>query len=158
MYQQAGANVEDRFKKFTVLVNRIVRNIHKIKTEEMSRLGLKSTHVSCIYYLYRSDKQLTAKELCDICDEDKAAVSRAIEFLEREGYTSCFSKSEKRYRSPIVLTEKGEKLGRFISDKVDELLELSSAGLSEVNRKVFYESLDLISDNLQKICDSQGGK
>lgn len=150
--------MEDRFKKFTVLVNRIVRNIHKIKTEEMSRLGLKSTHVSCIYYLYGSDEGRTARELCDICDEDKAAISRAIEFLEKEGYISCFSKSEKRYRSPLVLTEKGNKLGEFISKKVEKLLELSSEGLSEKNRKIFYESLDLISNNLQKICDNQGGK
>lgn len=144
--------MEDRFKKFTVLINRIIRSIHKIKSEEMGRLGLKSTHVSCLYYLYR-EGEMTAKELCDVCDEDKGAISRAIEFLEEQGYLICSSKTEKRYKSPISLSDKGKKIGEFINDKVDGLLDKASEGLSEEKRVIFYESLDLISNNLQKMCD-----
>lgn len=144
--------MEDRFKKFTILINRIIRNIHKLKSEEMGRLGLKSTHVSCLYYLYR-EGDMTARELCDICDEDKGAISRAIEFLEEDGYLTCSSKTEKRYKSPIQLSEKGKEIGEFICNKVDGFLEKASEGLSEENRKIFYESLDLISNNLQRLCE-----
>ena len=40
------------------------RNIRKIKTEEMDKYSLKSPHVSCLYYIYKSGS-LTAKELSD---------------------------------------------------------------------------------------------
>ena len=61
----------DRFQTFTVLVAKMNRCIRKIKTEEMAEFDLKSPHVSCLYYLYGADS-LTATELCEICEEDKA--------------------------------------------------------------------------------------
>ena len=78
----------ERFKTFTLLVSNINRSIRKIKNEEMAEFGLKSPHVSCLYYLY-TEESLTAKELADICDEDKAALSRSIVALEKLGYIYC---------------------------------------------------------------------
>ncbi|MDE6373767.1 MAG: MarR family transcriptional regulator [Clostridia bacterium] len=146
----------DRFSKFTILVNRIVRNIHRIKSDETSKLGLKGTHVSCLYYLYRAESPLTARELCDVCDEDKAAISRAVDFLGREGYVVCESSAVKRYKSPLILTEKGIGAGRHLAERVDSILAEASDGLTDGDREIFYGSLDLISANLQKICDGTG--
>ena len=70
--------MKNRYQSFTILLNRITRNIHKIKTEEMNRFDLKSAHVSCLYYLYTSSKPLTSKELCGCCNEDKALISRSL--------------------------------------------------------------------------------
>ena len=103
--------MENRFETFTVLINRISRNIRKIKNQEMEEYQLRSAHISCLYYLYASDG-LTAAELCERCEEDKATISRALEFLEEEGYLSCESKTAKRYKSPLSLTEKGEQGAR----------------------------------------------
>ena len=58
--------MDERFETFTVLLNRINRNIRKIKNEEMANYELRSPHVSCLYYLYIA-KELTAKELCERC-------------------------------------------------------------------------------------------
>ena len=147
--------MEERFKTFTVLVAKISRCIRKIKTEEMEEFQLKSPHVSCLYYLYKRDG-LTAKELCDVCEEDKAAVSRSIEYLEENGYIRCESQAKKRYKSPLFLTEKGGEAGARIAEKIDRILEEASAGLTEENRVIFYQSLTLIADNLQKICEKYG--
>lgn len=148
----------DRFNKFTTQVNRIVRNIYRIKCEETGKLGLKGTHVSCLYYLYRAEGPLTAGELCAVCGEDKAAISRAVDYLGGEGYVSCESGAQKKYKSPISLTQKGREAGRFLSDRVESILIEASRGLSDEKRVIFYECLDLISDNLQTICDSFGGE
>ena len=86
--------MEKRFELFTVLISKISRSIRKIKTEEVSEFNLKSPHVSCLYYLYKS-KPLTATELCDICGEDKAAISRSLEFLEKNGFLTCESNLKK---------------------------------------------------------------
>lgn len=148
--------MESRFETFTLQIAKISRAIRKIKTEEMSEFKLKSPHVSCLYFLYKQNGSLTAKELCDICDEDKAAISRSIEYLEEIGYITCDSKTEKRYKSPLKLTPNGVKVGEVIARKIDNVLYDASIGLTEEARKTFYESLILISDNLQKICNKYG--
>ena len=134
---------------------KINRSIRKIKTEEMAEFNLKSPHVSCLYYLYKSES-LTAKELCDICEEDKANISRSIDFLEANGYLVARPKHVKRYKSPLVLTEKGRETGEHIARKIDAILESVSQVLPDEQRKNMYASLSVICENLQKICDAYG--
>ena len=148
--------MKERFKTFTVLIMEINRYIHKIKTEEMSEFDLKSPHVSCLYYLYKAG-ELTAKEICDISKEDKASVSRSIEYLETNGFISCNSTTKKRYKAILTLTEKGREIGAALAKKIDAILEQASVGLSEENRAVMYETLSLIHDNLENICNKYEG-
>lgn len=142
----------ERFKTFTVLIANITRSIRKIKTEEMAKWNLRSHHVSCLYYLYERDT-LTSKELCDICGEDKANLSRSIEYLEEQGFIKCEDNAHKRYKSHFVLTEKGKIVGKDIFNCVEDILRESSIGLSEEHRDIMYQSLRTINDNLQKISD-----
>ena len=143
--------MQERFKTFTVLIAKIGRSIRKIKTEEMGELNLKSPHVSCLYYIHKM-KSLTATELCEICAEDKAVVSRSLDYLEKNGYLFCDSNLKKRYRSALTLTEKGAFAASYIAEKIDSILEQASSGLSEEKRVVLYEGISLIKSNLEKIC------
>ena len=142
----------ERFKTFTVLIAKINRSIRKIKNEEMAEFGLKSPHVSCLYYIYK-ENSLTAKELSDICDEDKAAISRSILALEKLGYLSCESGNKKRYKAPLVLTEDGRRIAETIADKIDSVLDYVSDALKEEERIKFYDNLNSVCDNLQKFCE-----
>ncbi len=144
--------MEERYQLFTTLIAKCSRAIKKIKSSEMSEFNLKGLHVSCLYYVYVSKKSLTATELCEICDEDKANISRAIDMLEEGGFVVCNSKTQKKYNCPISLTEKGVTVAKSVADKIDNIVMLASRGLLEENRKVFYSSLILISNNLDKIC------
>ncbi len=144
--------MEQRFETFTVLITAISRSIRRIKTGEMEEFELKSPHVSCLYYLYKRPA-LTSKELCDICDEDKANISRSIEYLEKNGYLVCLSVAQKRYRSPLELTEKGKQVASIIAEKIDCVLKEASVGVSDEDRAVMYRSLDRINKNLQNICE-----
>ena len=147
--------MQERFETFTVLINRISRNIRKIKNQEMAAYNLRSAHVSCLYYLY-SESGMTATELCERCEEDKATISRALDYLEKEGYLTCESKSTKRYKSPLLLTEKGQQVGKLIADKIGCVLDVISNCLTEVERVAFYRSLFMISEGLETI--SKGGE
>ena len=142
--------MEERFGTFTVLINRISRNIRKIKNFEMAEYNLRSPHISCLYYLYRFNG-LTATDLCERCEEDKATISRSLDYLEKNGYLSCETKSAKRYKSPLILTEKGQKVGKEIAEKIDHVLEEISVGLTEEERTRFYRSLSIISESLEKV-------
>ena len=55
--------MQERFETFTVLINRISRDIRKIKNQEMADYHLRSAHVSCLYYVY-SLGSVTSAELC----------------------------------------------------------------------------------------------
>ena len=145
--------MEERFETFTVLIGEISRSIHKLKTMEMAEFDLKSSHVSCLYYLYKREA-LTAKELCDICAEDKANISRSVKYLEESGYLSCDSKRAKRYQSPLTLTEKGKEIGMKIAAKIDHILAHAGDGVCEEDRRVMYRSLMTIRENLRKIYES----
>jgi len=142
--------MQERFETFTVLINRISRNIRKIKNQEMAEYDLRSAHVSCIYYLYSADG-LTATELCERCEEDKATISRALDYLEKNDFLTCDSKSAKRYKSVLTLTPKGIAVGKKIADKINAVLEETSVGLTEKERVEFYRSLSIISESLEAV-------
>lgn len=142
--------MNDRFETFTTLITRISRNIRKIKNQEMSDYELRSSHVSCLYYLYACG-ELTATDLCERCEDDKATISRALDFLEQNGYITCHSESAKRYKSPLVLTEKGKQAGKTIADKIDGVLRTLDRQLTEQERATFYRCLTIISDSLDSV-------
>jgi len=146
--------MQDRFETFTVLINRISRNIRRIKIQEMADYNLRSSHISCLYYLYINN-ELTATELCERCEEDKATISRALDYLEKNAYITCETQSAKRYKSPLFLTEKGQHVGKQIAVKIDAVLNAISDGLTEEERAAFYRSLSIISDSLESVSKKQ---
>ncbi len=144
--------MDEKYKIFTVLMASINRSIRKIKTEEMAEFHLKSPHVSCLYYLFKEDG-LTAKELCEVCEEDKANISRTIDYLETNGYLVRQNEDNKKYKSHLSLTEMGKSVACQIAEKIDRILDEAGEGISETDREIMYRSLFQISNNLQKRCN-----
>ena len=140
--------MDERFETFTVLINQLSRSIRRIKAEQMESINLKGPHVSCLYYLSK-DGPLTAAELCDLCEEDKAAVSRSLEYLEQNGYLQI--PEGKRYRRPLMLTQKGAAAGAEVSRRIDSIVALASCDVLEEDRLAMYRALSIISKNLEKI-------
>ena len=144
--------MDERFESFTVLINQLSRSIRRIKAEQMESINLKGPHVSCLYYLSK-DGPLTAAELCDRCEEDKAAVSRSLEYLEQNGYLQI--PEGKRYRRPLMLTQKGAAAGAEVSRRIDSVVALASCDFQEEDRQAMYRALSVISKNLEKIYQNQ---
>lgn len=142
--------MQERFETFTVLINRISRNIRKIKNQEMAEYNLRSAHVSCLYYIYTLERA-TATDLCERCEEDKATISRALDYLDTNGYITRDAESTKRYKSPLLLTAKGKEVGKKIADKINGVLDAVSGGLNEEERTAFYRSLSIISESLEAV-------
>ena len=132
--------MQERFEMFTVLINRISRDIRRIKNQEMAAYHLRSAHVSCLYYIYSLDG-VTSAELCEHCEEDKATISRPCE-------------GAKRYKSPLHLTEKGRAVGEQIAERIRSILDAVSHTLTEEERAAFYRSLSTISRSLDAIAQN----
>lgn len=136
-----------RFEAFVTGITLCYKYIQKIKSAEMTELGLKGTHVMCIFFLSHNPEGLTAAQLCRLCAEDKAAVSRTVAELQREGYVAP---GEKKYRAALRLTEKGEEVARRVDGLIEQWVAFGGAGLSDSDREAFYRALELISNNLKK--------
>ena len=141
--------MQDRFKDFTVLISRASRCIKKLKSEKMNEFNLKGPHVYCLYYLnvYGS---MTASELGELCNDDKAMLSRSLDDLEERGLIK--RDLDSRYRNPISLTAKGEEVAEKMVELVGEIVAEASQGLSEQSRTIMYESLERICSKLEKMC------
>ena len=134
------------YQNFTLLISSIYRSIYKIKDKEMAALGLKGTHVTCLFYLHEYGSGQTAADLCKLSGEDKAAISRSIECLVGSGY---IEPGEGNYRRPLKLTSKGEETAKYISDKVDEFVEYASSDLTKEERLVLYKALGKVEHKLR---------
>ena len=99
-------------------------------------------------------KELTSKDLCERCEEDKTTISRSLDYLEMNDYLICKSERKKRYNSPFSLTEKGKRAVKRIAEKITAILDEISSGISDENRATFYRSLNVISQNIDKIAKS----
>ena len=142
--------MEDRFETFTALIAKINRNIRRLENHEMSDYNLRSPQKSVLYFLYTSNG-LTATELSEKCGVDKATISRSLGYLEDNGFLTCESKSAKRYRSLILLTEKGKTAAKKVADMIDSALSEISTGLTEEERAGLFRSLHIISESLEAI-------
>lgn len=147
--------MKQRFENFTIQIAKISRNIKRIKSHEMQEYDLRSSHVSCLYYLF-SSRGLTLTELSERCEEDKATVSRSVRDLKRNGYVISEAGSEGRYKAQLLLTEKGMIAGKRIADKISAVLNETDKALTGEELEVFYRCLGVISEELEKIAERHG--
>ena len=141
-----------KYELFSSAISCIYHDIQKIERIEMAKFGLKGPHAQCLLALSRYPEGITAAQLCDVCDKDKAAVSRTLTELEQTGMVLRAERNGTRYRACLSLTEQGKKAAAAISEKANLAVELAGKGLDDAQREVFYRVLGLISGNLHNIC------
>ncbi|MBQ8393781.1 MAG: winged helix-turn-helix transcriptional regulator [Clostridia bacterium] len=140
-----------RFKEFTRNISLAYKYLIKIKSFGIKEFGLKGSHVMCLFYIGESENGLTATELCKLCCEDKAAVSKALSALSENGYVSLENSENKKYRSTYFLTESGMQVVDRVKDKIFSAVSEGGHGLTEEEREVFYSALQRIVDNLEEV-------
>ena len=141
----------NRFERFSYAISEISRHWHKLAAEEMEKHGLKGPH--CVYLLtmYRYPQGITATKLCEECGKDKADVSRMMAIMEQKGLVTRQSIHQNLYRGTFCLTESGRAAAEHVRTRASLAVELAGRDLSEENRKIFYDALELITANLRML-------
>ena len=142
-----------RFEQFTSSVASIYRSIQKIERVEMARYGLKGPHAQVLLAMSRFPDGVTSGELVKFCDKDKAAISRTVAELEREGMVNRAGKNGNNYRAALTLTDRGREAADQVAIRARQAVDAASVGLSDDNRRILYAALELIADHLQNICE-----
>ena len=143
--------MQDRFEQFVVSITELHRYLQKLKELEMGQLDLKAGYTMCLYYLGKHPEGLTATQLCQLCKEDKAAISRTLSQLGTKGLVSCeLPEHGRSYRTLYYLTESGTETVRKIRDRIYAALAHGGDGMTEEQRVSMYDSLARISRNLEQ--------
>ena len=144
--------MKERFETFVTAIMQIYRSIQRLKSQEMASFGLKGTHVMCLFQLQQHPEGLTAVQLGQLCDEDKAAISRSVSELRSCGLVQVPEGSSRRYRVLISLTEQGRSVTQQMDQKIIDAVLAAARGYSPEERETFYRVLLQIADNLQAAC------
>ena len=144
--------MQSRYELFATSVSCIHHDIQKIERVEMAKYGLKGPHAQCLLAMSRRPAGITASQLCEICEKDKAAVSRTLSELERAGMIQRDMPGGVRYRAMLTLTQQGKAAADAVSSRAQLAVEQAGAGLEDDQREVFYRVLALIAGNLHTIC------
>ena len=141
-----------RFEKFSASIFTVFRYVQHLETEEMEKYGMKGSFAQYLLVMERCPEGITAAKLGKLCDKDKAAVSRALTEMQEKGLVRRVENGGS-YRAPLTLTEQGKAAAEFVQQRAKIAVEAAGAGLDEENRRIMYESLDLIAANLKRICE-----
>ncbi len=141
----------DRYVAFCGHIEKIYKDIQKVKTDKMNRFGLRSTDVTVLIMAARHPDGLTVTELSTECGVDKAVVSRSARLLLAHGYMMAANNAICNYRKKIKLTEKGLLVAGEISHLAEEAVSEVSQDIPQGELDNFYRTLDKITQNLGRL-------
>ena len=144
--------MESRYELLSGSISSMYHDIQKIERTEMAHYGLKGPHAQCLLAMKKHPEGITAARLCEVCEKDKAAVSRILAELEEAGMVVRENRNGSRYRAILLLTDRGQEAAAAVVEKARLAVELAGKGFGAEEREVFYRVLSIISGNLHKLC------
>ena len=144
--------METRYELLSSSLACMYHDIQKIERMEMAKYNLKGPHAQCLMAMKRHPEGITAVRLCEVCDKDRAAVSRTLTELESAGMICRENHNGSRYRAILTLTQQGMAAADLVTKKVQRAVELAGKGFDDGEREVFYRVMAIIAGNLHQIC------
>lgn len=141
----------NRFEQFSAAISCIYRHIQKLERDEMVKYGYKGAFAQYLVVLRRYPEGVTATRMCEICDKDKAAISRIVVEMETKGLVSREGGHNGKYRAVITLTDEGKKAADFVCQKARTAVEEVGTALSDTERMGMYAALESIAARLQTL-------
>ena len=141
-----------RFEQFTSAISSIHRSIQKIEREQMEKYGLKGVYAQYLVTIQRYKDGITAAQLCEVCDLDKAAVSRTVAEMTQRGLLERVCANETGYRARLKLTDKGQEAADYVNRLALTAVEAAGKALTDESRAVMYTALESIAAELSVIC------
>ena len=141
----------DRFEQFSYSISNIYRHIMKIEREEMEKYGLRGSYVQYLLTMMRFPEGITSSKLSELCDKDKAAISRIVAEMEERGLITRETDKSNTYRAKLVLTEEGQKAAAYVCERAEKAVTAAGMGLGDDDRKIFYGALAIFEANLRRI-------
>lgn len=140
-----------RFEQFTSAISGIYRDVQRLERDEMERYGLKGAFAQYLLAIDRHPDGITAAQLCETCDRNKAAVSRIVAEMEEKDLIIRDS-TRNQYKALIFLTKAGKNAVRFVKERSSIAAQVAGSELSDEDRTILYASLRRIAAHLERFC------
>lgn len=136
---------EERLADFFTYIRMLSKLLFRLKSNAVKKLGLKSVHVQCLFYLsYKGN--MTFSNLVKLTLEDKASVSKALKILTDKDIVSYHA----GYNEEIVLTEEGKKVASEIEKESITALKEARKDIPDEDARIFVSTLKKICMNLRE--------
>ena len=109
--------MESRYELLSGSISSMYHDIQKIERTEMAQYGLKGPHAQCLLAMKKHPEGITAARLCEVCEKDKAAVSRILAELEEAGMILRENRNGSRYRAILLLTDFFQSANSLLMEK-----------------------------------------
>ena len=144
----------DRFEQFSYSISNIYKHITKIERDEMEKYGLRGAYAQYLVTMTHYPDGITSSKLSEICDRDKAAISRIVSEMEDKGLVTRHTDRDNMYRAKLILTDEGRCAAEYVCERAEKAVAAAGHGLGDEERKIFYGALAIIEANLRRIsCD-----
>ena len=134
---------KERFEEFVGTISAVAKEVQRIKANESAKLGLQGADIMVLYYLGQSDTGLTGADLARASGCTRAAVSRTLARMEREGFVKVGEGSGEsaQYRAPVTLTAQGREAAAAANERIGFVMKSVSAAQTDAERNQMYASL-----------------
>ena len=136
------------FEQLSIGVHELYLTMHRVETKQMEKYGLRGAYVKYLVALLHTPDGLTISQLCEICDQDKAAVSRAVSELVGREFIWRDNPRKNHYRAKLKLSERGAELAKEVCNSSKAVFDEAIEGFSPEQRDAFYEFMFAVSENL----------
>lgn len=140
--------MQERYEQFSFIVSAINRHIQKLERDEMIKFGHKGAFAQYLMAMRRYPEGVTSAQLSEMCDKDKAAVSRVVTEMIEKGLVVRKSAKDSLYRAKLTLSQEGERIAEFVANRAVAAIEAMGNELSDDQRKILYFTLDVIENKL----------
>ena len=141
----------NRFEQFSSVMFGIWRDVQKIERDEMIKYGYKGAYAQYLVTLSQHPDGLIVSRLSEICDKDKAAVSRIMAEMQENGLVCRAESGSNGYRGKLKLTEEGRKIAERVCENARIAVMKVGQEMTEEERAIFYATLERISARLGEL-------
>lgn len=141
----------NRYEIFSSAISQLLKAMQLLKSRKMAQYGLKGTTCMCMIQILRSENGLTAGELAEQGEIDKAQVSRCVSELIEQGYIFRDERDGRRYKQKYRLTECGREVAEDVNRHLYDVQECINKGISEEDLAAFYRVLDAFCANFAEV-------
>ncbi|MBQ7364750.1 MAG: winged helix-turn-helix transcriptional regulator [Clostridia bacterium] len=135
----------DRYALFRIYVENLSKSLQKYENSKMSSLSMRGIHALCLFQLGKHPEGMTASELSQACEVDKALISRVVAELLELSHIAHKNPQKTKYRSKLVLTDSGKACLRQVTHWVcDAIRDLKSEITSE-ELNAFFKVITILN-------------
>lgn len=120
----------------------IYRSIQRLERDEMIKYGYKGAFAQYLVTLIQYPDGIIASRLCELCDKDKAAVSRIVAEMQEKGLVVRECEGAGTYRGKIKLTPLGLQIAENVCSSVRVAVAATGETMTDEERMIFYQTLE----------------